>query len=243
MSLGDLGDLDDLGDLGDLGDLDDRWPRLMVLTDRSQLALGRGLVRTIAECVSVGLTHVVVRELDEPETARASLVEALVGVGATVISARTPLPGGTAVHLPACMPARSDRDDLACMHARNHRDDLACMQARSHHDDLACMQARSPHPWGRSCHSVDQLRAAAGEGAAYAFLSPYADGGSKPGRTPLPAAAFAGHAIPVYALGGITPANARAAREAGAHGVAVMGAVMAAGDPARVVEQLLEATA
>ena len=89
----------------------------------------------------------------------------------------------------------------------------------------------------------DEVRRAAADGAAYAFLSPYADGGSKPGRTPLPAGAFAGHPIPVFALGGITPANARSAREAGAHGVAVMGAVMAADDPAQVVVELLEAVA
>lgn len=85
------------------------------------------------------------------------------------------------------------------------------------------------------------MAAAAAEGAAYAFLSPYAEGGSKPGRDPLAPTAFAGHPIPVYALGGVTPANAGAARAAGAHGVAVMGAVMAAVDPAQVVRDLLEA--
>lgn len=44
----------------------------------------------------------------------------------------------------------------------------------------------------------------------------------------------------MLALGGITVANAAAARNAGAHGVAVMGAVMRAPDPAAVVAALLQ---
>jgi thiamine-phosphate pyrophosphorylase len=85
---------------------------------------------------------------------------------------------------------------------------------------------------------------AAAEGAAYATLSPYAATPSKPGYgPPLPTTAFAGHPIPVFALGGITPANVAEARAAGAYGVAVMGAVMRADEPAAVVRSLLEALA
>lgn len=49
--------------------------------------------------------------------------------------------------------------------------------------------------------------------------------------------------VPVYALGGIDTTNAADFQAAGAHGVAVMGAVMRADDPAAVVEQLLGAVA
>lgn len=105
--------------------------------------------------------------------------------------------------------------------------------------------APSPAPtvrWGRSCHSPADVRAAAVAGAAWVTLSPYSRTGSKPGYgPPLPASAFAGHAVPVFALGGIAPDNAAAARAAGAHGVAVMGAVMRADDPGAVVRALLEA--
>jgi len=96
--------------------------------------------------------------------------------------------------------------------------------------------------WGRSCHRRADLARAAAEGAWWATLSPYAATASKPGYgPPLPPDAFASPPLPVFALGGITPDNAAAARAAGAYGVAVMGCVMRASDPATVVARLLEA--
>ena len=94
---------------------------------------------------------------------------------------------------------------------------------------------------GRSCHTVAEVYDAAGEGVDYVSLSPYAETASKPGYGPaLGPAAFGGEwPVPVYALGGIDPTNAAQARAAGAHGVAVMGAVMRAPHPAAVIEALL----
>ena len=109
------------------------------------------------------------------------------------------------------------------------------------------LPASAPAPeiatrWGRSCHSRAEAVAAAGDGAWWATLSPYASTDSKPGYgPPLATTDFAGLPLPVFALGGITAANAAAAREAGAYGVAVMGAVMRAPDPAAVVAALLSA--
>lgn len=96
-------------------------------------------------------------------------------------------------------------------------------------------------PWGRSCHSREGVARAAAQGASWATLSPYAQSVSKPGRRLLAPTEYADHRLPVLALAGVTPVNAAAALEAGAHGVAVMGAVMAASDPGAVVRQLLEA--
>jgi thiamine-phosphate pyrophosphorylase len=99
-----------------------------------------------------------------------------------------------------------------------------------------------PTRWGRSCHSRAEVLAAASDGASWATLSPYTSTESKPGHGPaLPEAAWPGLPLPVLALGGISPANAASARRAGAWGVAVMGAVMRADDPAGVVTDLLEA--
>lgn len=98
--------------------------------------------------------------------------------------------------------------------------------------------------WGRSCHSRDEVVTAAADGAWWATLSPYGLSASKPGHgPPLPGGSFERLPLAVYALGGITPANAAAARRAGAYGVAVMGAVMRDPDPAEVVARLLEAVA
>ncbi|MFE6509977.1 thiamine phosphate synthase [Nocardioides sp. NPDC057767] len=80
-------------------------PRLLVLTDRSQLPLGRSLLATLAECRAAGLTHVVLRELDEPLEQRARLAQCAADLGLAVIAAHGPLPGAVGVHLPAGVPA------------------------------------------------------------------------------------------------------------------------------------------
>ncbi|WP_181311463.1 thiamine phosphate synthase [Nocardioides campestrisoli] len=113
----------------------------------------------------------------------------------------------------------------------------------AHAVHLAAWQPAPGHgpPWGRSCHSAAGVARAARQGAGWATLSPYAATPSKPGYGPLvPSAAYAGHPVPVFALGGVDPGNAASALRAGAWGVAVMGAVMRAADPGRVVAALRE---
>jgi len=179
-------------------------PRLVLLTDRSQLRLGRGLVRTVRECADAGLRAVVVREHDLAPERRRALVRTLADIdGLRVLSSRITDSAAHGLHLAAHQPPP--------------------------------LRAQ----WGRSCHSRTDVARAAEQGASWVTLSPYAASGSKPGRTPLPAAAFAGHSVPVLALAGIDVTNAAGALAAGAHGVAVMGAVMRAGEPAAVVADLL----
>ncbi len=78
---------------------------------------------------------------------------------------------------------------------------------------------------GVSCHSIDELQAAALDGADYAFLAPIFPPISKPSSLPplgldTLARACKSVSIPVHALGGITESNAGACIEAGAAGVA-----------------------
>ena len=200
--------------------------RLLLLTDRSQLRLGRGLLRTVRECADAGLEAVVVREHDLPAAARSALVEALVAVdGLTVISSRIADLAAHGVHLAAA--ARCNAQLLALERRNNGAQDGVTAR----------------YMCGRSCHSRAEVMAAAEAGADYVTLSPYAGSLSKPGYGPaLGAAAFVGEwPVPVYALGGVDTTNARTAVGAGAHGVAVMGAVMRAEQPAAVVRRLLRA--
>jgi thiamine-phosphate pyrophosphorylase len=201
-------------------------PPLLLLTDRLQLRLGRGLVRTVGECVEAGLTHVVLRELDLPRERRAALAAELATTGAVVIAAHEPLPGATGVHLQSRTAPRASNAVSA---------EVAACWNTLLPASTPCYSLR-----GRSCHSRVEVTAAAAAGSDYVTLSPFAATASKPGYgPPLPPVAYAGHALPVFALGGIDPGNAELALEAGAHGVAVMGAVMRAASPKSVVRELL----
>ncbi|MCH1866661.1 thiamine phosphate synthase [Nocardioides sp. CFH 31398] len=185
-------------------------PRLLLLTDRGQLPPGRGLVETLASCAAAGATTVVLRELDLDEPARAALADAL-SAHMQVISARTVLPGVRGLH-------------------------LAAHQA---------VPAPGGPPHGRSCHDQAAVARAAEEGAAYVTISPVASTVSKPGYGPalgaegVRRAVEAAGGLPVLALGGVSAGSAAHLSAAGAHGVAVMGAVMRAHDPAAVVSALM----
>ena len=187
-----------------------RVPRLLLLTDRGQLLPGRGLVETLASCAAAGATTVVLRELDLDEPARAALADEL-AAHVQVISGRTLLPGAAGLHLAAHQAAPAP--------------------------------AGPPH--GRSCHDEAAVARAAEEGAAYVTISPVAPTASKPGYGPalgaggVRRAVEAADGLPVLALGGVAAEAVSSLRSAGAHGVAVMGAVMRAHDPAAVVAALL----
>ncbi|MCR1784206.1 thiamine phosphate synthase [Nocardioides carbamazepini] len=179
--------------------------RLVVLTDRTQVPVGRSLCDVLGAAAGAGLLTVLLRETDLPDDERATIADQARSAGLEVIAAHRPVPGCAGVHLPAgtTVPEVATR-------------------------------------WGRSCHSRADAVAAAADGAWWATLSPYSSTQSKPGYgPPVPASAFAGLPLPVFALGGITAANAAQARAEGAYGVAVMGAVMRADDPGAVVAALL----
>jgi thiamine-phosphate pyrophosphorylase len=99
---------------------------------------------------------------------------------------------------------------------------------------------------GVSVHSLEEARAASNAGADYATLSPVFVTESKPGYGPaLGLAEFARIAeavpLPLLALAGIDADNARACMAEGAAGIAVMGGVMRAADPAVAVAELIAA--
>jgi thiamine-phosphate pyrophosphorylase len=99
---------------------------------------------------------------------------------------------------------------------------------------------------GRSCHRVADLLAARDEGADQVTYSPVFATASKPGYGPplgfggLAAGCRAVPGVAVIALGGLEPGRARGCAAAGASGVALMGAVMGAHDPAAVVRSVID---
>ena len=101
---------------------------------------------------------------------------------------------------------------------------------------------RGPRLVGRSCHSRADIHQAAAQGCAYATLSPIFPSPSKPGYGPaLTPASLVDLPLPTWALGGIDATNAGLCIAQGASGVAVMGAIMGAPDPAATTAAILEA--
>ncbi len=100
-------------------------------------------------------------------------------------------------------------------------------------------------PVGASTHSATTTVRAAKAGADYTTLSPVFATRTHPEAAPAGidvlrlASGRAG--VPVLALGGITPPRARIARIVGAHGVAVLSALLFAWDIPPTVRQFLDA--
>ena len=116
-------------------------------------------------------------------------------------------------------------------------------------DVRAARAALGPAAWvSASAHSFDEVLAAAAAGVDAVTLSPVFASESKPGYGPaLGLEALAESArrspVPIIALGGIMDGSRlRACLEAGASGVAVMGVIMRAANPAATMVDLITAT-
>jgi 8-oxo-dGTP diphosphatase len=95
---------------------------------------------------------------------------------------------------------------------------------------LRAAELAAPPPGVRavaaSCHDADELRRADYIGVDFAVLGPLRATATHPGATPLGWERFAelraAVPLPVYALGGLTPADVREARSHGAQGIAAI---------------------
>ncbi|MET8367497.1 thiamine phosphate synthase, partial [Micromonospora sp. NPDC005194] len=186
---------------------------VVLLTDR--LVATGGLERVVAGAVAGGVRWVVLREKDLPRAERAALAvdlrAILADVDGTLIVAGPDPLGGDAVHLPAAGPYPPPPHQLV----------------------------------GRSCHSVAELNRLTTE--HYATVSPVWPTKSKPGYGPPLNVAGLGSLVraspvPLLALGGVeTPEQVTACVDAGAAGVAVLGALMRAKDPEETAATLSSA--
>jgi thiamine-phosphate pyrophosphorylase len=161
------------------------------------------------------------------------LVDAdLLAFSAAVIEEVRPL-GGTVVV--------NDRVDVALaagadgVHLGRH--DLPVAAARRLAPDLLV---------GATCRDRVQAEAAVRDGADYAGFGPVFATSSKAGLPEplgLEAVSAAAGVLPLVAIGGIDASTARAALAAGAHGVAVIGAIWRQPDPVVAAKELLAAVA
>jgi thiamine-phosphate pyrophosphorylase len=193
---------------------------VLVLTDRRAAAeAGHDLTEIVEGCAGLDVA-VVVREKDLPGDDRAVLAAAVAGAARR---AGVPL-------IVASDPELGARVAAAGVH-------LAAVDA---------LPSRRQGWVGRSCHDAIELARAEADGVDYVTLSPIFETPGKPGYGPALGTdglreLAAGTDRAVYALAGITAARAGACVAAGAHGVAVQGAVMAAPDPAAEAGRLVAA--
>ncbi|MBB2963919.1 thiamine phosphate synthase [Methylobacterium sp. R2-1] len=204
-----------------------RLPPLLVVTDRH--GADRPLSETVRAAVAGGARFVWLRDRDLERAARRDLARDLIAIlepvgGHLVVGGDGDLAaetGAQGVHLPGSAGIDGIRT------ARKILGAAALI--------------------GFSAHSVAEIAAAEAAGADYATLSPIFLTASKPGYGPalgldaLRAAAV--QRLPVFALGGIDPDNARDCRAAGAAGVAVMGGGMRGPDPRGVAARFLASLA
>ncbi len=203
-------------------------PRLLLLTDRHSVPKGRTLLETVRSAVDAGVLALVVRERDLSAAERGDLADCCDEIMQAA--------GGV------CLLADPDPRDAggARPGALHLRGSTPLPQTR-------------PVLLGRSAHSVADVSTAAADKVDYITISPVAVSASKPGygpalgpnglRTLLTAAARESPARlpPAFALGGVDHHNGGAMLDAGAFGLAVMGAVMRAERPTVVVSALQDA--
>lgn len=201
-------------------------PALLVITDREILARASGmpLPDAVRAAAAGGATMIQLREkgLDAGEMLRIAdeLKAALEGTG--------------------CALTINDRLDVA----------LACGAAGVHlgQSDLPLPRARAAGAdrlgYGVSAGKPEWAARAAADGADYIGAGPICATGSKAdARAPIGLAGLAevfSHAggVPVVAIGGITAEWVAPVMAAGASGIAVIGAVMGAPDPAAAAKEL-----
>jgi len=104
------------------------------------------------------------------------------------------------------------------------------------------ISSRSSPGLERSCHTNEQVATAAQEGADFAVFGPvWETPGKKPqGMTALHEATRAA-SVPVFAIGGLTPARAKRAINAGAHGVACIRSILGSENPSAAALEMWQA--
>jgi thiamine-phosphate pyrophosphorylase len=193
----------------------------MLVTDRRRTR-GRELVRLVAQAVEGGVGMVQLREKDLADDRLRELVQQL----------RHELPADTLLLVnSSSRVARTQRIGLHLPADRTF--------PRGPEDGT-----REDYPWlGRSVHDLREAGDAMADRPSYLVLGTIFPTASKPGHpgSGTELVAKVGRLVapvPVYAIGGVSVSAIPALIRAGAHGIAVSGALLGANDPRRVAEAM-----
>ena len=197
--------------------------RLYLVTDRTQTG-GRPLAEVVEECLAAGLRAVQLREKDLPDAEFLALAHSLREVTRRV-GARLFING----RLDAALAVGADG-----------------FQRGHDAPPIPVLRSRAPGLIiGASVHSVDEARAAERDGADFIVFGPVYDTPSKraygpPQGVDALANVVKAVSVRVFAIGGITADRVAAVRAAGAHGVAVISAILTAERPSEITKKFLE---
>lgn len=198
--------------------------RLYLVTDRHQTR-GRLLPAVIEECLGAGVRAVQLREKD---------------LGAAELLALAQ-PLRELTRLAGARLFINDRVDVALV--------VEADGVQRGHTSLPVRLMRTMGGRlliGASVHSLEEARVVELEGADFLVFGPVYDTPSKrPYGPPQGVEALRlvveGISIPVFAIGGITPERVQEVRRAGAHGVAVISAILSAERPGEAAKAFLVA--
>jgi thiamine-phosphate pyrophosphorylase len=201
-------------------------PRLYLVTDRKQTA--RDLVGVVAECVAAGLPAVQLREKD-------------LGAGELLALARRlreiTRPHGARLFV-------NDRVDVALAAGADGVQRTAASMAITDMRQVAGDRLLI----AASVHALDEAVAAEAAGADFLVFGPVYDTASKraygaPQGLAKLADVTKAVRVPVIAIGGITTERVREVLDAGASGVGVISAILAAPSPGDATKRFLDALA
>lgn len=199
--------------------------RLLLVTDRHQIH-GRSLLTVLRHAIQAGVQAIQLRERDLSTGELLSLAGEIRAMA---------LPGAVSLII-------NDRADLAMalgldgVHLR--ADSLSSRSVR---------QIIGPHRLiGVSTHSAEEVRRASRDCADYVVFGPIFDTPAKRSFGPplgldLLADVCRNSSIPIFAIGGITCERVREVRQAGAHGVAAIGALLTRDDIDAAVREFTNA--
>ena len=193
-------------------------PRLMLVTNRRRTR-GRELVPLVAQAVEGGVGVVQIREPDLPDDALCELAgrirevvppSTIIVINGSLRAARTL---DTGLHLPAAAPPLGDDE-------------------------------RHAFPiYGRSVHDDREARVAIDDRASYVIVGTIYPTDSKPGHPGAGSRRITEirrlvAPLPIYSIGGVTVTQIPELVHAGAHGVAVCGALLGTNHPRRVAQAM-----